>query len=143
MGGSASTANTTLLKEVIDANSNVFSLPTRGLKMSESEVKSLWDSYDVDRSGILEIKEAEKFILDLLDGLERKEIEVAKQLFDDDKAILKQETSDIKALYTKLRTNRDKFVKTLDANSDGVVEYDEFAQFLDGFRVSQIKQSVK
>lgn len=143
MGLTSSSPTTALIKDVIDANSNELNIPTRGLKMSESEVRTLWDTYDVDHSGTLDIGEADKFILDLLNGLEQKEVEVAKLLYDDDKSALKQEMNDVKNMYSKLKTNRKRFIQALDANGDGVVQYDEFTQFLDNFRVSNMKKSVQ
>ena len=51
-----------MLKGIIDQSSTVLSLPTGGLKMTEDEVKNLWNTYDTDGSGELSNNEIDKFI---------------------------------------------------------------------------------
>lgn len=111
--------------------------------MSESEVQSLWKTYDKDGSGELSRDEMDKFIGDLLDALEKRELDVANELYNDDKKTLSSETKDIKALYKKLKEKKASIMSIVDTNGDGDVQYSEFVNFLNTFRASDVKSTIK
>jgi Ca2+-binding EF-hand superfamily protein len=90
-------------------------------------------------SGELTRNEVDKFVIDLLNALEKREIQVAQELYDTDKKSLSQETKDIKNLYKNLRDKKAEIMEKVDTNGDGTIEFSEFVNFLNNFRASDVK----
>jgi Ca2+-binding EF-hand superfamily protein len=132
---------------------------TGGLMITERETKLLWKEYDKDKNGVLDTFEAHRFLRDLLNTLEKRELQNAKNQLET--LVFKKDMykrngwnfekaredatnlhKHIPAIFKAFQNNVQYLIEELDQNKDGTISLVEFLSFCRTFNVHEQRKKL-